>query len=807
MVTATRSIWARWFWRDFRANWLAIVVVALVIAIGTGVFAGLSSTGRWRRASNDASFAAQDMHDLRVSLAPGTFAAIGDLTRVASGIPSASALSGSSERLIVGTQLDASTPDEAILVGGRIVGLDPQNGPDRLWVDQGKSPRDRSAVLEVKFANTFNLPMTGEVLLAGGETLEYVGLGTLPTDFYVSGERGDLLAQFNFAVLYTTLERAQELAGRPDAVNDLVLTLRAGADRDRIQAELERALSVETGFSAIVTTTDDDEAFRILYDDIDSDQRLWSVLSIIVLGSAALAAFNLVSRLVDAQRREIGVGMAIGVPTRFLIVRPLLVGVEIAMLGVVLGVVVGQVIGVAMRALLVDLVPLPVWLTSFQPAIYARAAALGVAVPLVSAVVPIWRAVRVEPIDAIRTSHLSGKRPPRLLRRIRLPGSSLNQMPLRNVLRTPQRTALTSLGVAAAITALVAVLGMLDSFSRTVEQADEEVTQGTDGRITTTLDGFYSADREPLISIAALPGVAQVDQGVQLPASVSPPAGGGEALDVLIESVDFSSAAWTPSGTDGANLGPDELVLAEDAAADLGVNVGDMVSVRHPIRSETGFGIGHSVMMVAGVHPNPLRVFAYVGPEATASWGFGDLVNVAQVIPERDASPAQIQATLFETDGVSSAHLASRMSEVFEDAIDQFTGILLITQGAVVALACLIAFNSARITVEERRHEHATMLAFGTPIRSVLATIVEEGVFIGALATGIGLLGGLLTLSWIVNQLLADTLPELGVVVDIRPMTIVIAAAIGIVAAALTPVLMVRRLRSMNLPSTLRVVE
>ena len=90
---------------------------------------------------------------------------------------------------------------------------------------------------------------------------------------------------------------------------------------------------------------------------------------------------------------------------------------------------------------LIDLVPLPVWKTEFQPGVYARAAMLGVVVPLVSAAIPIWRAVRVEPIEAIRTSHLAARRPPRLLRRVRIPGSSLNQMPLRTLLRTPRRTA------------------------------------------------------------------------------------------------------------------------------------------------------------------------------------------------------------------------------------------------------------------------------------------------------------------------------------------------------------------------------
>ena len=97
----------------------------------------------------------------------------------------------------------------------------------------------------------------------------------------------------------------------------------------------------------------------------------------------------------------------------------------------------------------------------------------------------MWRALRVEPIEAIRTGHLAA-RSSRLTGwtgRLRIPGSTMTQMPVRNVLRTPRRTALTAIGVAAAITALVAVLGMLDSFGRTLDQGRDEFTRGDADRV------------------------------------------------------------------------------------------------------------------------------------------------------------------------------------------------------------------------------------------------------------------------------------------------------------------------------------
>ena len=54
----------------------------------------------------------------------------------------------------------------------------------------------------------------------------------------------------------------------------------------------------------------------MLYDDIEGDQRLYDIFAVLILAGAAFAAFNLAGRIVEAQRREIGIGMALGVPRR-----------------------------------------------------------------------------------------------------------------------------------------------------------------------------------------------------------------------------------------------------------------------------------------------------------------------------------------------------------------------------------------------------------------------------------------------------------------------------------------------------------
>ena len=796
-----------------------MVAIALVLAIGTGVYAGLGSTAEWRRQSNDASFAALAMHDLRVTLSPGTFVEQGALVDAISSIGDATSVSGVAERLVVDSQVDtgATGGSESVLVPARLVGMTfgSTQPIDDVWVRDGiapsPDPADDSAVLEAKFADQHGLPDEGTVLVAGGHSVNYAGLGTAPEDFFYEGPEGTILAAGELAIMYLPLAAVQDLSGHEGMVNDAVLLLVDGADRDAIEAQLTEAIS-SLGVSATVSTREDADAVRVLYEDIDNDQRFWNALSALVLFAAALAAFNLINRIVEAQRREIGIGMALGVPRRQLAVRPMLIGVQVAVLGTIAGLVVGFFVGRAFGNLLESFLPLPRHRTPFQYDVYLRAAMLGIAIPIAASAVPVWRALRVEPINAIRTGHLAAKsnRLTNWTGRLRLPGSTMTHMPIRNVMRTPRRTVLTAVGVGAAITALVAVLGMLDSFGRTLDQADAEFTKGNADRVVVQLDTFYPSDSPAVDTISDTPAVGRIDAGLRLPATALGPEPDDD-IDLLVEFVDMEDAAWTPTIDEGAATVSGDvpgIVLAGKAAADLEARIGDTVTLRHPLRSDTGgFSIAETPLVVTGIHSNPIRTFAFLDITDATHFGLAGVVNVVQAYPADDATRSDVQRAVFGVPGVTSSQPVARISEAIDEALDQFLSFLLVTAGAVLVLALLIAFNATRITVEERRREHATMRAFGLPVRTVLGVVVKESAIVGIIATVIGLVGGVVFLQWMLTSLAATTLPDVGIDVYLSPTTIVIAAVVGIVSVAVTPLFLVRRLQRMDLPGTLRVVE
>ena len=345
-----------------------------------------------------------------------------------------------------------------MLVPGEIVGVDISAGGPvvngwHLAGGETLQPDDTGqpvVLLEHGFVFHNDLPATGVVTVSGGEELQYVGNAMTPEFFIVVPENTTSFAQGTYAGVFTSMETAQGLTGMDGSVNDLILTVTEDADRDVVATEVKAAIT-DLGVGVNIIMKEDDPSYRLLFEDVENDQEFFNIFALLIFIGAVMGAFNLITRLSEAQRREIGISMALGVPPSRIAIRPLLVGAQIALLGVVFGVLVGVFIGNLMMSVMDTLLVLPIWLTDFQWSLFFWVAVGGFVIPFAAAAYPVWRAVRVKPIDAIRTGHLAargGSLAP-VIKRLRLPGDTFSQLPFRNLLRAPRRAVLTALGIAA----------------------------------------------------------------------------------------------------------------------------------------------------------------------------------------------------------------------------------------------------------------------------------------------------------------------------------------------------------------------
>ena len=667
-------------------------------------------------------------------------------------------------------------------------------------------------MLERNFGDFYDLPATGSVRLAGGRRLRYAGQGRSPEYFLVSSSdsAGDFGgAESDYAVLFAPLATAQAIAGRPGAVNELVVRVRRGADVAAVERQLQQALRRSLpGSGTDIVRGGDENAYRVLHKDAEGDQKVYNVFALLLLAGAAFAAFNLISRIVEAQRREIGIGMALGVNGRTLAVRPMLLGVEIAVLGAVAGAGTGLLMSAWLRGALESLLPLPVLETGFLPEVYVRGALVGLMIPLLAAAFPVWRAVRMSPIDAIRigfrSAHGGGAAP--LIKRLPLPGGTFGQMPFRNVLRAPRRTLTTLFGLAVIIAVVVALLGMVDSFTNMIDSSQREMAGDSPQRMDVRLDGFYPTGSAPVRALGGAAAVGAAEPVLEVPAKVR---AGAERFNIRLGLIPAKGALWEPTPVSGAlRPGREGIMLAEPAAQDLGVGVGDTVRLTHQVRTgPAAFRTQTTRVRVAGVHASPFRTSAYMDRSQARLLGLAGATNVVQVTPAPAFSQDQVERALFSSAGVASVRSVTASTDLFRDRMDEFLGVLRVAELLTLLLAVLIAFNSTSINADERAREQATMTAFGVPLSTSLRVSIVESFVVGLLATLLGLALGLVVLRWVLGSVIPGTFPDLGLAASLSGSSLAAAVVVGVVAVTLAPLLVARRMARMDVPSTLRVVE
>ena len=806
-----RALWLRWTWRDFRGRWPQILTTALILAGGVGAFAGLGGLQQWRERSADKSLAASRAHDLRVDLVEGSFVRDGQMLGALGRLP-AGEVAAAEERLVAPSQLDASRPGHPLLMPARLIGIPLRRGGeevDRLYVKEGSnlSPaRGAQAVLDWNFAHHFSLPSRGAARIAGLGNVAYVGTGVTPQYFLVIDTAGMSGAESSLAVVYMPLSAVQRAAGRPARVNELVLRVGPGRSPSAVATAVRGAFAKALPRTGIkVTLGTDEPVTRILYRDARNDEKTYLAFAVLILLGAALAAFNLVSRVVEAQRREIGVGMALGVEARVLARRPLLLGAQIGVLAALLGIPVGIGLAELIKGLMRDFLPLPAYASTFPLAFYAVGCALALAIPVLAAVLPVRRAIGMAPVDAIRTGYRAGPagRAGRLMRGLSLPGGALAQLPIRNLARSPRRTAMTILGLGAVLTAVVAVSGMVDSIRDVASRQEAATLTSSPRRLQVTLEGTTPLGAPVIRSVASTPGVARAEPTLTVAAGAS---AHGRTLGIALTLIDPRSRIWHPVVTAGHTEG-DGILLAAKAAADLHVAVGQRISLRHPQLGAGGVRLGTTTVRVMGIHTNPVRAFAYMSTSQARRLGLAGVADSIVVAPRPNTPTDALERALIATPGIASVRAVATEAQSLRTTVDQFGSSIQIVEFITLALALLVAFTSTSVALEEGRREYATMFAFGLPPRAGLRVITTESLAAGVIGTAIGVGLGLAVCSWIIHSLMAETFPDLSARLSLSTGSVALTLLVGIVAVTLAPLLAFRRVRAMDVPSTLRVME
>lgn len=633
----------------------------------------------------------------------------------------------------------------------------------------------------------FELGQSVDVLLpTGTQTFTLVGTATFGVANSLAGARLTLFEP----------SEAQRLFDREGLWDVIDIAITPGADLAAVQAEV--AALLPSGVEVVSGQTVVDEG-------ADAIGEFATVFGNILLGFAAVALFvsafyiyNTFSIILGQRIRELGLMRALGANAvqirRTVLLEALLIGV----LSSAIGIGTGMLTALGLRGLLnAGGFGLPADALVLEVSTVIAALVVGIGVTLVASILPARKAARVSPIEALRV----GVSPSEGSRRLRLAvggilgsigavllgfglfaaegGSQLvlglgggavlvflgiaNLSPLfagpvarflgapiaklfgqsgklarENATRNPFRTASTAsalvIGLALVTMALVVGNSVKSSFASTIEQAvdaDFVISEPSFNGFSPTLADRLRATGTFSAVSGVRSGPFRFEGSVRSLTAVGPDAGDLVDIDLL-------------QGAPVSELDPDEILVFEDPARDLGLTPGDTVDVEF---SRTG----EQTLIVAGIYGDASFAGNYV--ISTDSWNANFTDQLDNVVFARIADGATVEDGRAAIDQVVAAFPQVDVEDRSEFLASQEAQLdqILITVNVLLLLAVVIAVlgigNTLALSVFERTRELGLLRAVGMSRRQTRRMIRWEAAIVSlfgaVLGVGVGIAFGL----------------------------------------------------------------
>jgi putative ABC transport system permease protein len=701
-----------------------------------------------------------------------------------------------------------------------------------LTIKEGRPPENAGEVMvDAGTASMagFEIGQTVKVILVSGtEEFEIVGFAGFGDEDNLLGAS---LAIFDEPTAFRVFDAPNEYAS-VSAVGDGSVALETLVDRvNDILPEGFEAVTAE------VQSEDDQADFQEAIGFLSTALLVFAGIAVLV---GSFIIYNTFSIIIAQRMKEMALLRAIGATarqvTRMVVIEALVVGFIASAVGVLGGIGLTILIRSAFEATGVSFPQGPL---TIRPNTVIIGMTVGMAVTLFSAVIPARQASRIPPVAAISEATVGG---PKSLRNRAIAASALtvlgvvilffglftstdNPLPMvglgavvlffgvaglspliarrsariigaplpkvygvtgtlarENSVRRPRRTAAT----ASALMIGVAVVSMVAILASSLKQSITEQVNQNFGTVDFQIQASAFADPS---QVGVSPAVSE--QIAQLPevAVVSPMSFGfwknENGSDRQLISVDPATldAVFLADVQTGsvAGLADGGVLLQVDTAADLGVTVGDTITMEFPLT-------GVEQVEVDGTFLAEGLSAYLIGNEFFAErfsnkLNYQVFVNLADGV-DPEVGRAAVEATLADYPNVE----LSNQAEFIESQKSQID-ILLTVINALLLLAIIIALlgiaNTLALSIFERKRELGLLRAVGMTRRQVRRMIRWEAVITALYGALLGLVLGI-ALGWAVVKALESEGLTFGFPYQLLTQY-VIAAAIGGVVASIWP--------------------
>ncbi len=579
--------------------------------------------------------------------------------------------------------------------------------------------------------------------------------------------------------------------------------------------------------------------------DAQSIQQIATYLPFVFILVAVLVVLTSMTRMVDEERMVIGTHKALGYGKGRIAARYLAYGALASGIGSVVGVVVmGKLLPWFILSSYAINYSIPFMPLAIYPLIAAEAIGITVGVALIATWAAVAASLHEKPAALLlpRTPK-AGKRI--LLERIKPIWRHISfshKVTARNLFRYKPRFFMAVIGVAGCTALLVVGFGMRDvigdivtnqyeeliTYDALVTMADDDAdaegagndsgsdsdaaSQSTAESESMQIDSERAALRQALEDkrTARLFGQKGIESFLYVHDDNMIASSGDEDLriEVIVPSeVDEFGSYITLRDRithDPIELTPDSVVLSEKTATELGVGVGDTLTLYDENLVADKMGEGYE-FTVGGITENYLQHYVYMTPQLYEQV-MGEAPEYSAVLINftPDANGSEIADALLGSSAVASVSLMSDRIERYVEMLEIMNKLIVVILLLAAALAFVVLYNLTNININERVREIATLKVLGFTQREVGMYIFREVFIMVLIGAVVGCAIGLPLTLYIAEA--AET-ASMMFGRAIAPTSFVFSFLITLAFAILIAIFMRPKLAKINMVESLKSVE
>ena len=559
-------------------------------------------------------------------------------------------------------------------------------------------------------------------------------------------------------------------------------------------------------FKYVTATTPlyESSGFKALKEDIAKMSLMGKIFPVVFFIVATLVTITTITRMIEEDRKNIGVFKALGYSKKIIIIRYLVYSLLAALIGTLLGTIVGSL--VILDVLYVsygDMYDLPELSNKFNMFYIS----ISLLVSLLSTVFVTWivtlKALKEKTADLLRPQiGTKGKvilleRFPFIWNRF----SFLYKICFRNIFRYKKRLFMTLIGIAGCTALIYAGLGLQ---SAVTSIGNIQFSKVRPVSIEVYINGeLEQKEVEELEKdIRLKPHIKETTPVRQQSITAKANNYSKDVFYIAVSSKEIEKYMNLKNRKTQKTIKLDDegVVLTEKLSVLLDVKVGDKITVKD--------GGIDATLKVTGITENYLYNYIFFTPNVYERiYGkkikYNEVfVNTSEELSEQEE--IELSDKIKENDKIASMSFRDNLEKEFKTSLSSLMIIVILFIGCASLLSFTVLVNLNNINIEERKRELSTIKLLGFYEKELESYVFRENIILTILGSILGLLLGMGILGVIIQAAEVETI---FLVKDINYINLAVSVLITVIFTLITNFAMRKKIKNIDMIDSLKSIE